>query len=89
MAASRLIMGDFFERYEDILLRAGLTITLLKVYVDDGCQVTSLLRPGMRYRKETNSFEWDQDAEEEDRRQEGEKKDTFMSRLCLPIEQRV
>ena len=36
MAASRIVMHDFFQRYEEVLLRAGLEIPLLKVYVDDG-----------------------------------------------------
>ena len=52
MAASRLIMTDFFLKYRNILVEAGLEVTLLKVYVDDGRQITSLLRPGMRYEKE-------------------------------------
>ena len=38
MAASRLLMADFFEKYKDVLTRAGLTVTLLKEYVDDGRQ---------------------------------------------------
>ena len=49
MAASRIIMQDFFIKYEEILLKADLVITLLKVYVDDGRQVTSILRQGMRF----------------------------------------
>ena len=49
MAASRLVMFDFFEKYERILLRSELKITILKVYVDDGRQVTNKLRKGMRY----------------------------------------
>ena len=70
MAASRLIMEDFFIEYEEILRKAELIITLLKVYVDDGRQVTSLLRKGMRFRKEDMMFEWDADAEKEDEEME-------------------
>ena len=87
MAASRLVVNDFFEEYEKILLRAGLTITLLKVYVDDGRQVTSTLEKGKRYDKEMKQFVWSQEAEEEDKRreEEGEDRDMFMARLCLPV----
>ena len=65
-------MQDFFEKYEEVLLKAGLLITLLKVYVDDGRQVTSLLDKGMRYDKEKREFVWSAEAEEEDRRKEME-----------------
>ena len=87
MAASRLVVNAFFEEYERILLEAGLTITLLKVYVDDGRQVTSLLKQGQRYDKEKKQFTWSREAEEEDRRKEkeGEDSDMFMARLCLPV----
>ena len=36
MAASRLVMTDFFYKYEKILKRSGLKIFLMKVYVDEG-----------------------------------------------------
>ena len=36
MAASRLIIQDFFEKYDRILTSSGLKIFLMKVYVDDG-----------------------------------------------------
>ena len=51
MAASRLVVEDFFECYEEILKKAELRVTLMKVYVDDGRQATSLLRKGMRFSK--------------------------------------
>ena len=70
MAASRIVMNDFFENYESILKEAGLLITLLKVYVDDGRQVTSTLRKGMRFNKEERKFSWSEEAEKEDRARE-------------------
>ena len=70
MAASRIIMQDFFIKYEEILLKADLIITLMKVYVDDGRQVTSLLRMGMRYCLEEKGFVWTKEAEEEDKRKD-------------------
>ena len=78
---------DFFIKYEEILLRAGLLITLLKVYVDDGRQVTSLLEKGMRYHAEEEKFIWSEEDEQEDRELEerGEDDDSFMARICLPV----
>ena len=59
----------------------------MKVYVDDGRQVTSLLDQGMRYSKEENKYSWSKEAEEEDQELErrGENKAAFMARLCLPL----
>ena len=68
MAAARIIMNDFFEEYEKILRGANLLITLLKVYVDDGRQMTSTLDKGMRYDQEKREFVWTEEAEEEDKR---------------------
>ena len=48
MAASRLVVQDFMEEYKKILSKAGLDIPLLKVYVDDGRQVTSIMKKGNR-----------------------------------------
>ena len=86
LAAAMLVMQDFFEKYENILLRADLTITLLRVYVDDGRQVTSLLRKGLRYSLEEEGFVWSKEAEQEDKakEKEGESREAFMARLCLP-----
>ena len=63
-----------------------MVITLLKVYVDDGRQVTSILRKGMRFCQEEGKFVWREEAEKEDRMKEeqGESKEAFMARLCLP-----
>ena len=49
MAAARLVMNEFMERYKERLIDADLKVTLLKVYVDDGRQVTTKLKRGMRY----------------------------------------
>ena len=86
MAASRLVMEEFFQQYEKILTRAGVKITLLRVYVDDGRQVTTLLKKGMRFNREKMEFEWDILAAEQDEKKEreGEDRDSFMARVCLP-----
>ena len=64
MAAARIVMNDFLEDYEKILKKARLLITMLKVYVHDGRQVTSLLEKGMRFSKERKEFVWSKEAEE-------------------------
>ena len=87
MAASRLVMEEFFAEYRKVLEQAEVKIMLMKVYVDDGRQLTTLLRKGMRYDAESKQFRWDMMAEEEDKELEkkGEDKDSFMARLCLPL----
>ena len=45
-------------------------VHLLKVYVDDGRQVTSLLDKGMRYCPDKKEFVWSKDASEEDEEKE-------------------
>ena len=85
MAASRIVMNCFFKKYQNILKKAGLVVTLLKVYVDDGRQATTLLRKGMRFEEETEEFVWNEEAEKEDleRKEQGEEDDEFMARLCI------
>ena len=85
MAASRLVMSDYMEKYENILMKSDLKISMLKVYVDDGRQITSKLKKGMRYDNEEEKFVWNEIAEKEDDRKEleGEKEDEFMARVCL------
>ena len=85
MAASRIVMNCFFKKYHEILKKAGLVVTLLKVYVDDGRQATTLLRRGMRFEEETEEFVWSEEVEREDleRKELGEEDDEFMARLCI------
>ena len=54
--------------------------------MDDGRQVTSRLKKGMRYNNRERKFTWDREAEKEDQEMEnrGERADEFMARLCLP-----
>ena len=86
MACSRLVMQEWGERYESILIKADLQISLLKSYVDDIRQACTLLKMGMRFTKETMSFTWSKDWKEEVHQLqiEGESKDTRMARVCLP-----
>ena len=54
--------------------------------MDDGRQVSTLLRRGMRFEKDSMEFIWNKEAEEEDLKlkEQGEDKDSFMARLCVP-----
>ena len=90
-ALVRLVVIDFFEKYERILLRSDLKISILKVYVDDGRQVTSKLKKGMRYSETEERFTWNRESEKEDEELEraGEKEDEFMARLCLEAMNKV
>ena len=85
MAASRIVMNDFFRKYNAILLKAELRVTLLRVYVDDGRQASTLLKRGMRFDEKKGEFVWSREAEKEDleRQEKGEKDDEFMARLCV------
>ena len=85
MVASRILTQQWFEDYKQVLRSANLEIPLLKVYVDDGRQVMTLLKKGMRYCQTKKEFAWSRSAEEdEEKAEQGEDKNTFMARLCLP-----
>ena len=58
MAASRLVMHDWAEQYQQKLIDAGLDILLLSFYVDDNRQATTPLPMGVRYETETGKFEY-------------------------------
>ena len=49
MACARVVMTEWGIRYKEILDLAGITTTLLKIYVDDVRQVSTLIRKGLRY----------------------------------------
>ena len=82
MAAARLVMQTWGESYRRILENSGLTVDLLAGYVDDGRQVSSVFRRGMRFRRESGKFEWDAEAEAEDDKL-AETINVRMARICL------
>ena len=85
MAAAELVMQDWSEKYNQILMNSGLSTPLLAGYVDDGRQGTSTLKIGMRYNKDMNKFTHSQDAEQEDKNKKvmGESRNERMARVCL------
>ena len=81
MAAARICMQHWSRAYRGILTRSGLRILDLSGYVDDGRQLSSTLRRGMRFRKESNKFEYSKEAEEEDNAL-NEPSNVRMARVC-------
>ena len=86
MACARIVMTEWGEKYLEILDKAGIRTTLLKIYVDDVRQVSTLIRRGMRYSNKSKDWQWSREAELEDEKkmEEGESKDARMARILQP-----
>ena len=84
MAVARIVMQDWSENYNEILDNSGLLTIMMSGYVDDNRQLTRLLAMGMRYNKDSNRFEMDEEAKKEDTeaREKGEHRDQRMARIC-------
>jgi hypothetical protein len=54
-----MVMQNWACKYRGILLRAGLKVPLLKGYVDDGRQGSTMLRKGMRFDDKVGEFVMD------------------------------
>ena len=67
MAAARIVMQDWSEKYHQILLNIGLQPWLFTGYVDDGRQTTNNLKPGTRFVEEEKQFRHTLEWEQEDR----------------------
>ena len=77
-------MENWARAYRIILENSGIKISVLAGYVDDGRQITSALRPGMRFEEEKRVFEHNPEAEKEDhqKKKEGETSNQMMARVC-------
>ena len=86
MACSRIVMQDWGEMYLGILKEAGLMVTMMKIYVDDVRQVSTVLRKGSRYDEVEKRIKWSREAEEEDvkKEEQGESKEARMVRVLTP-----
>ena len=84
-AASEIVMQDWAKQYRSVLENSGLTVYLLSGYVDDGRQYTSCLPMGSRYNSTTRTFQYNEQAETEDRikKEGGESTNQRMARTCL------
>ena len=83
MCAARMVMQHWARGYKTILLRAGLRLPLLKGYVDDGRQGSTVLRRGMVFDCEEGKFVFCEDHLEMDER-ENLPDNTRMALRCLP-----
>jgi hypothetical protein len=83
MAAARLVMQSWSEDYLAILIASQVLVDMLTGYVDDGRQGSFVLPIGMRYEKESNKFEFSEEARKEDL-QLDENNNKRMARICLP-----
>ena len=83
-AASELVVQDWAEQYQDILVNSGVEVLLLAGYVDDGRQGTTVLKPGMKYCNIDKKFKYSKEAEEDDktRKLAGETVNQRMARIC-------
>ena len=86
MACSRVVMAEWGEEYELILREAGLTVSLLRIYVDDVRQASTVLRMGTRYDVESKKMVESEEAMKEDEklREGGETADARMARVLAP-----
>ena len=86
MACARVVMTEWGERYMEVLEKAGVVTTLLKIYVDDVRQCSTLIKEGLRYDAKSEEWKWSKEAEEEDEQKskEGESKDARMARILQP-----
>ena len=83
-AAAQLVMEHWGKEYRSLLEAAGLQIFMLSGYVDDGRQISSVLKPGMRFVE--SQFIFSEKAEEEDikMKEQGESTKQMMARVCRP-----
>ena len=84
MAAARIVMQSWAEKYLKILENSGMRVGLLTGYVDDVRQVSSCLKQGMRYCKDSKIFAYSEQARKEDleKKQQGESMNSRMARVC-------
>ena len=83
MCASQMVMQHWARKYNNILLKAGLRVLLLRGYVDDGCQGSTVLRRGMKFDQERSEFIFSEDQLEIDER-ENLPDNIRMAQRCLP-----
>ena len=82
--ASEIVVQTWSEGYKKILTDSNIEVLLLAGYVDDGRQLTSSLKLGMRFDEDKKMFQYSEEAEIEDknRRSKGESNNQRMARIC-------
>ena len=83
MCAARMVMQSWARRYSMILLKACLRLPLMKGYVDDGRQGSTILRLGMRFDENKMEFVMDTELYKIDLERK-EPPNMRMARICQP-----
>ena len=83
MCASRMVMQHWARSYKNILLQAGLRLALLRGYVDDGRQGSTVLRKGMKFDTEKEEFIFSEEQLKIDK-EEDLPDNVRMAQRCLP-----
>ena len=81
MSAARIVMQAWARSYQSILLRSGLRLIDHSGYVDDGRQLSTTFRRGMRYDRDAKMFLYSEQAEKEDAEKD-EPSNVRMARIC-------
>ena len=83
-AAAELVVQDWAEQYQEILVRSGIEVLLLAGYVDDGRQGTTVLRQGMKFCDVDKKFKYNKETEQDDKTRSlaGETTNQRMARKC-------
>jgi hypothetical protein len=87
MAAARIVMSDWGEKWRCLLEGAGILIGMLDGYVDDVRNHSTCLRYGTRWDESKKQFTITEDAKAEDlrmRHEMHESSNARMARVCLP-----
>ena len=83
MCAAKMVMQSWARDYMQILTKAGLKIPLMKGYVDDGHQGSTVLRKGMMFDVNLGEFRMDNNQYVRDV-EENLPDNVRMARACLP-----
>ena len=84
MCAARLVMMQWAEEYNAIMIEGGVEPELLEIYVDDGRQAGPAFRLGTRWEPASRKLVISEEARNEDIRLE-ETTNERMARVCLPM----
>ena len=83
MCAAKMVMQNWSRNYMRILLKAGLRVTLMKGYVDDGRLGGTVLRKGMIFDESLGEFRMDEEQYSKDM-EENQPDNVRMATVCLP-----
>jgi hypothetical protein len=87
MAAARIVMSDWGEKWRAMIEGAGVIVGMLDGYVDDVRNNSTCLKYGTRWEESKKKFEISEDAKKEDmimRKEMHETSNERMARVCLP-----